>query len=177
MAAAYCAGLGLAAIAVVGGAAGPHIVAATPGGEEPFAAADNVHVRFWCRRAADAERLAAAAARSLRRDSNDSPAAQVDESTALSRAAAAILVAAKRHAIVLQSDEDVAAAAMDVAARIEAEMQRQQQSGGLKSVNKAYRSYRLETSGRGERVLRYDEWMRQYKENLVRQVAATLRQT
>jgi hypothetical protein len=176
MVAAYCAGLALAAVAIISRAAGPHIVAVASDGGEPFADAAEVYLRWWCRRAADAERLAAAAGRTLRRESNNSPGAQADESSALSRASAAILAAARRLAITLQSDDDIAAAAMDVAARIEVEMQRQQQSGGLKSVNKAYRSYRLETSGRGERVLRYDEWMRQYKENLVRQVAATLRQ-
>ena len=50
-----------------------------------------------------------------------------------------------------------------------------QRSGGLKSVNKSYRSYRLETSARGERVLPYATWLDRYKAGLVREVAANLR--
>lgn len=87
----------------------------------------------------------------------------------------ALRQAAKKLAIALLSEDEIAAEARNVAVRIEAELQKQQANGGLKSVNQAYRSYRLETSARGERVLRYDEWMRKYKENLVRQVAASLR--
>jgi len=119
-----------------------------------------------------------------RRESNDGGAmpqevavarGRAEESAALSLACTAVLAAAKRLNIVLQSDQEVIGEAMKVAARVDAEMQKQLQSGGLKSVNKAYRTYRLETGARGERVLRYDEWMRKYKENLVRQVAFALR--
>lgn len=185
LAAAYREGLGLAAVAVVCGPAGTRIFAAAPGDDGLCAAAENVQARWWCRRAADATRLASAAKRLQRRESSDggtmagataAARGRADNSAALSSACAAVLAAAEKFNIVLQSDQEIAAEAMNVAARIDAEMQKQQQSGGLKSVNKAYRSYRLESSGRGERVLRYDEWMRKYRENLVRQVACALRQ-
>ncbi len=76
----------------------------------------------------------------------------------------------------LFSDEEVAARAAEIAKRIDAELQKLRESGGMKSVNQAYKAYRLETSGRGERVLRYDEWMRRYRADLVRQAAAALRE-
>ena len=65
---------------------------------------------------------------------------------------------------------------MTVAGRVAQEMQRQQQAGELKSVNQSYRSYRMEATARGERALRYAAWIARYREELVRQVAATLRQ-
>ena len=64
---------------------------------------------------------------------------------------------------------------MTVVARVDEEIERLQRSGDLKSVNKSYRAYRLETSARGEKTLRYAEWMDKYRENLVRQLAAALR--
>ena len=39
------------------------------------------------------------------------------------------------------------------------------ESGELKTINQAYRSYRLEASARGERALRYDAWMQRYRED------------
>lgn len=163
-AAAYCEGLGLAAIAVIADADGARIVAFPSADESRALAAEAVLARWWCRRIAEAEIVAAAAARKLRRQSNNAACA-----------GAAVSEAARRLGIVLQCDDEIGAEAMKVAVRIDAEMQKQQQSGGLKTVNRSYRTYRLETGARGERVLRYDEWMRKYKENLVRQVAAALR--
>lgn len=180
--AAYREGLGLAAVTIVCGPTGARIVA--PGAAGRDAAAENAQARWWCARAADATRLAAAARRSLRRESSRGPtpapaaaaAGGRSDDSALSCARAAVLAAAEKFNIALQSDQDIAAEAINVAARVEAEMQKQQQRGGLKSVNKAYRSYRLEAGGRGERVLRYDQWMRKYREDLLRQIAAALRQ-
>lgn len=166
-AAAYREGLGLAAIAVVGDAGGIRIVSLKPGEDGARCAADSAPARWWCRRAEDAARVAAAAAKRLRREFSD---------TDQSAAAAAVVAAAKRLDIALHSDEDVADEAMNVAARVDAQLQQQQKSGGLKSVNAAYRSYRLDSSARGERVLRYDEWMHRYRANLVRQIASALRQ-
>ena len=165
-AAAYCEGLGLAAITVICGPSGVRITATAAGkgdGDRPDAA-ETVHSRFWCRRGSEAERVAAAAARIFRDESNDAACA-----------AMAVMQAAKKRDIALFTEEAIAAEAQNVAARIDAEMQKQQASGGLKSVNKAYRDYRIKTSARGERLLRYDEWMMKYKENLVRQVASALR--
>ena len=60
LAAAYREGLGLAPIAVICGAAGTRITAPAPGGEDP-SAAETLRARWWCRRAVDAARVAAAA--------------------------------------------------------------------------------------------------------------------
>lgn len=183
--AAYREGLGLAAVVVTCGPAGISVSAVGQGtGGIPDAAA--VEVRLWCRRAADAERVASAAMRRLRRcKSRDGgvPAAPQrvssptsgDASGALALAAEAIAGAAKRLNITLLSNEEVAADAMAAVARVDEEIERLQRSGELKSVNASYRAYRLEASARGEKALRYAEWMDKYRENLVRQLAAALR--
>lgn len=170
-AAAYREGLGLAAVAVIGEADGVGIIAVQSGEHEPGSGAGSVQARWWCRSAEDAARIAASAARTLHRQSNGENGTPL-----LRRAEAAVSAAAKRLNVALHSDAEIAAAATNVVARVDAELQQQQASGGLKSVNKAYRSYRLDSSARGERVLRYDEWMRQYRENLMRQIAFALRQ-
>ena len=72
-------------------------------------------------------------------------------------------------------EADLRAAALDVAARVEAEIARLQAGGGLKSVNASYRQYRLETTARGERVIRYADWMDRYKADLIREIAENLR--
>jgi hypothetical protein len=174
-AAAYRQGLGLVGIVVLCDAAGIRIIALAPDDNRALPAVKSVRARWWCRHAADAARVAASAGRLLHRESNG----HLDcgkGSAAIAHAEAAVLVAAKKLAVALHSEEDIADQAMNVAARVDAELQQQYAAGGLKSVNKSYRSYRLETSGRGERILRYDEWMRKYKENLVREVASALRQ-
>jgi len=166
--AAYREGLGLAAITVSGGEEGIRITAARDAGA--VAAAESPQVRWWCRNAEDAVRIAAAAARKFRSESNSA-----DAPAAAAGAAAAVLAAARRCNVALYSDADIGNEADKIAARIDAELRGQRAAGGLKAVNKAYRSYRLETSGRGERALLYDEWMRQYRANLVRRIAAALR--
>lgn len=94
----------------------------------------------------------------------------------MSLACTAVADAARRYGVALFSGDDIAAHAAEIASRIDAELQKLKESGGLRSVNQAYKAYRLETSGRGERVLRYDEWMRRYRADLVRQAAAALRE-
>lgn len=167
-AAAYRDGLGLAAIAVIAGGQGACIAA--PADAAAMSETEGLHAVWWCRRADDAARLAASARGMVRRESCDG------ETPALARAEAAVAAAAQKLNIALYSDADIAAQAMQVAARVDAELRLQQSSGGLKSLNKSYRAYRLATSGRGERVLRYDAWMLQYRETLVRQIAVALRQ-
>ena len=161
--AAYREGLGLTAVAAVQDTGGVRIIALASSGDESADGAEQPLVRLWCRREAEAACLAGAAAKILRRKP-DGDAAEV------------ICAAAKRLGIAVQTDDELAADAMTVAARIALEMRKQQQSGELKSVNQAYRSYRLEAGARGERALRYDAWMARYREDLVRQAAATLRQ-
>lgn len=161
MTAAYREGLGLVAVVVIREAGSVRIIAAAPGSADAATADEQGHVRLWCRREAEAMCLAAAARKILRRKPD-------------SDAAGAIRAAAEKLGIAVQTDDETAGEAMTVAARIALEMRTQQQSGELKSVNQAYRSYRLEASARGERALRYDAWMRRYREDLVRQVAAAL---
>jgi len=62
-----------------------------------------------------------------------------------------------------------------VAARVDDEIEHLQRAGALKSVNRSYRTYRLDASARGERILRFAEWMDRYKANLIREIAANLR--
>jgi hypothetical protein len=166
--AAYREGLRLAAVAVLCDGEGTRIIALAPGEGNASSAAASVRTCWWCRRADDAARVAASAARTLLRESSDAASS--------ARAEAVVLAAAKKLDVALHSEQDIADEAMNVAARVDAELAQQQQQGALKSINKAYRSYRLDSSARGERVLRYDEWMRKYRENLVRQIAAALRQ-
>ncbi len=73
------------------------------------------------------------------------------------------------------SHDRICSDALTVVARVEGEIERMQRSGALKSVNGSYRNYRLQASARGERVLRYADWMIRYKANLVREIAANLR--
>ena len=179
--AAYREGLGLAAVVVIGGPANLRIKVAASDED-----GDGARARWWCRGAAEAGCVAAAAARQLRHESKKQPvgaaaaiavaAGQPDESEAISLGTAAVLAAADKLGVLLQSDHEIAEQAGAVIARIEAELQQQRACGGLKAVNQAYRAYRLDSSARGARVERYDEWMRKYRQNLVRQVAAALRQ-
>jgi hypothetical protein len=73
------------------------------------------------------------------------------------------------------SEAQLCSDALAVAARVSAEIEQMQRSGGLKSVNQSYRTYRLETSARGERVLPYAAWLDRYKAGLVREIATNLR--
>ncbi len=162
MTVAYRQGLGLAAVVAVQGISETQIVALAPGRDDG-AAVEPPFVRVWCRRDTEAACIAAAARKALRRRPDDD-------------AAALIQAAAIKLGVVVQTDDEIAVEAATVVARIALEMRRQQQSGELKSVNQAYRNYRLEAVARGERALRYDAWMQRYREDLVRQAAATLRQ-
>ena len=160
--AAYREGLSLAAVVAVQGANGARITALAPV-DDDIAAVEQLLIRLWCRREAEAACIATTAAKLLRRKPDADPG-QI------------IQAAAKKFGVVVQTDDEIAVEAMSVAARIALEMRKQQQAGELKSINRAYRSYRLEAATRGERALRYDAWMQRYRENLVRQAAATLRQ-
>ena|GEM_PF-6925590 len=79
------------------------------------------------------------------------------------------------RAVARLSEAQLHAGAMDVAARVEAEIARLQANGGLKSVNASYRQYRLQASARGEPAIRYANWMQRYKADLIRQIAENLR--
>jgi hypothetical protein len=183
--AAYRQGLGLVAVAVICSPAGIRIAAIDCGEDSALAAAETTQTRWWCRRATDAERVVAAATARLRRldprvgGMNAAAAtlqrAQDKASDAVLLACESIASAAKQLHVVLHTEDEIFDEAMDVIARINGEIERMQRSGQLKSVNKSYQAYRIEASARGEKILRYREWMRNYRENLVRKLAATLR--
>jgi hypothetical protein len=160
------------------------VIAAAPGDAGADKDRAEAAAHWWCRRATDAARIVAAARAKMRRrcESSAAPAAAAGacaaavDSHEIAFARAAIAEAARRYGVALFSDEDIAAHAAEIAARIDAELQKLKESGDLKSVNQAYKAYRLQASGRRERVLRYDEWMRNYRADLVRQAAAALRE-
>jgi type III secretion system FlhB-like substrate exporter len=167
--AAFRDGLGLAAVAVIGGSDGVRIAATGQADGSQLAATETVQARWWCRRASDAEDVAAAAAARLRRHAPDVSA------DAARRAGEAITRAAKRRNVDLLPDQDIIDQAATVIARIDDELEQLRQSGALRSVNKSYHTYRLEAAARGERVMPYAQWMLGYKEALVRKLAETLR--
>jgi hypothetical protein len=167
--AAYRQALGLTAIAVIASADGIGIAAGETAEDNKIATKESLQARWWCRRLSDADALAAAANLRLRRHAPETAAA------AVAAAGDAIARAARRRAIDLHTDQEIAAHATNAIARIDAELEQLRRSGELRTVNKSYQSYRCETAARGERVVPYAQWMLAYKENLVRQLAATLR--
>jgi hypothetical protein len=184
LAAAYREGLGLAAIEVFCDPAGIRIATAEPASSRTQGAAQSVPARWWCRRASDAGRVTAAAKARLRpgsmhendgKGSTPSALGRVDVSQSVVRAGEAIRLAARRLDVALHSEEEIFVEAMTAVRRVEDEIARLQAAGAMRDINKSYRKYRIETTGRGERVMRYQDWMRQYKENLVRQIASSLR--
>jgi hypothetical protein len=164
--AAYCEGLALAAVAVIACADGPHIKTMMP--QETLLSGESLVVRWWCRRAAEAECVADSAARSFRRSGQKS-----SDRSAL--ASDAVIRAAQRFGVTLSTDADLEQEAGHAIARLDAEIAIQMRAGALKSVNQSYRQYRLEASSRGERVLPYAKWMDGYKQKLMREIAANLR--
>jgi hypothetical protein len=164
--AAYREGLALAAVAVIGAADGVRIAALSDdGGLRP---GENVVASWWCDRAAEAEYVADSAARSFRRLRDKAPDASRMACESVTRAA-------NRLSVTLLTDDDIATEAKRAIARLDVEIARQKQSGGLKSVNQSYRQYRLKASHHGERVVPYAKWMDSYKVKLIREIAATMR--
>ena len=179
MVAAYREGLGLAAITVVRDAEGLRI-AALPADDTRVCAADGEDLRWWCKRASDATRITAAATARLRRESQACRAGNGEPGRApadacLHAASESIIAAAKQLNVVLYAEQETWADAMTIVRRVEAEIERLRRAGEMKSVNASYRAYRLQATARGERVIRYADWMNKYKEKLVRELAATLR--
>jgi hypothetical protein len=161
--AAYREGMGLAPVILIAGENGAWLMCSA---EEPvLEAGEVVHARWWCKSAQQAEWLVDALA----------PAVQKNDSDATSRLGQAVVTAAKRLGIALRSDEEIAAEAGAVIARLEQEIAAQQRAGALKSVNRAYRDDRLAATARSEKVIRYAEWMERYKAKLVRDIAQNLR--
>jgi hypothetical protein len=159
--AAYREGLGLTAVTLIASGDGARLVAAAA--DAPIENAETVHAGWWCKSAQQAEWLVDAV---VRAGPPNADAAQLGRT---------VLRAAKRLGIKLRSDEDIATEAIPVIARLEQEIAAQQRAGALKSVNRAYRDYRLGASARGEKVLRYAEWMARYKAKLMRDIAQNLR--
>ncbi len=164
--AAYREGLALAAVAVITGSGSVRIAALKE--DRELQPDESVVARWWCRRAAEAECVADSAGRSFVRLRDRA-------SGESSLACDAVIRTARQLAVSMQSDADLEQEAMRALARLDEEIERQQQAGALKSVNQSYRQYRLETSARGERVLPYAKWMERYKVKLIREIAVNLR--
>jgi len=176
--AAYRDGLGLAAIATIHTATEIRVAALDNDCHGLPAPGEKIETRWWCRRSADAARVAAAAtARLRRRESKDRApgAAAAASSHSAHLAGKAIAAAARQCGVTLYSDEETLAAAIAMVARVDEEIEQLQRSGELKSVNRSYRIYRTDTTARGETALPYAKWLNEYKTNLVRQLAAALR--
>jgi len=162
--AAYCEGLGFAPIGAVADTDGVRIAA---GG-------DLAQPRWWCRRAGDADRVAVAATARLRRFESRHGGA-LDDTQRLQLVDDAIAAAAKQINVALRAHGDICAEALSAVARVDEEIAKLQRAGGLKSVNKSYRDHRIAASARGERIMRYVDWMSKYREKLVRELAAAMR--
>ncbi len=176
--AAYREGLGLAGIAVIRGPAAMQIVVVGDGGGDASANAGDIVAILWCRRAADATRVASAATVRLRRlESQDDAASAVAANGPPwpDVISAAIEQAAKRLLVTLYADDDISADAERIVARVNEEIETMQRTGQLRSVNQSYRAYRMEAAARGEKAAPYADWFNKYRVNLVRQLAAALR--
>jgi hypothetical protein len=172
--AAYREGRALSCITIVRDASGLRISTIASGTEV------GTQTRLWCRRAEDAKRVASAATGWLRRhksnekaQSSASPIAA--EPDLLWQVRDAALAAACRHDIVLQTDDDVAEEALRVVALIDANIDTLRLSGGFRPVTGGYSIHRSEAEERGERPMRYVDWMLKYRANLVRETAYALR--
>lgn len=168
--AAYRDGLGFTAIIVWSAPEGIRITVPGSADVTPAPAA-----RWWCRHAADAASVAAAATRLFkRRQSQDgsglTPGTAL--SNALVRAGQAIAAAAARAGVRLYADEDIAREAAEAVARVDAEFERLQRSGDLKAVNRSYRDYRMAAALHGEKIMPYARWLDKYREDFVRKLAA-----
>jgi hypothetical protein len=163
--AAYREGLGLVAIAVVHDGERTRVVA---GPDRAGAMPDKAITLCWCRNADEAARVVSAATWRLRRGS-------ADEGDPNALALAAIARVAKRLNVTWRADQDIAAEAAVVIGSIEREFEQMRASGDLRAVNKSYRDYRLEAAARNERIVPYAQWMRAYRESLVRKTATTLK--
>jgi hypothetical protein len=143
----------------------------------PASVGDPVAAQWWCRRAADAQRVAAAATARLR--CLESPDGSADPSAAAGHSqsdiSAVIEKAAKRLHVILFSDEEISANAERIIARVDEEIETLRRAGHLKSVNRSYQTYRMEAAARGEKAAPYADWFNKYRANLVRQLAGALR--
>jgi hypothetical protein len=181
---AYREGLGFAAIIATGDPISLRVVAPVPTCGDAAHAAGAADARWWCRRRGDGERVCAAATTRLRRRQSCDEATHLpkghsepgrDAPVAPAFAEEAIAAAAKTLNVTLYSEEDIAAEAETIIARVEEEIEILRCAGQFQSVNRSYRAYRLEASARGEKVVPYVEWLCKYKANLVRQPASALR--
>jgi hypothetical protein len=156
--AAFRQSLGLAGLAVIRSRSGIRVAAVGADGIGTLAPGESGEVRFWCRRAADAERVVAAVKTKLLLGTDD-----------------AFIAAAARIPASLYADAEIAAEAVAAIGRVEQELESLRDAGALKSVNRSYRIYRQDAAARGEKIVPYAIWFSKYKQNLVRQLAAALR--
>ena len=149
-------------------------------GNDELDAEVGTQARLWCRRPAEAERVATAARAPLRRlkfgeDARSPAALAAGDSSLLSRACGLVSAAAQRCNVVLRADAEFTQEVSRAVASIDAEVEKARQNGELKALNEAYKKYRREAKARGEPAMRYDEWMLKFREDLVRKAAREVR--
>ena len=71
----------------------------------------------------------------------------------------------------LEVDGDVRAHAEAAVTKVEAELERLRQTGGLKEINGEYKRYRQERAATGQAAVAYPFWFAQRKRQMVRNVA------
>lgn len=178
MIAAYREGFSLVAVAVVSAATGKQIAVLDGGSRPALAPGEKVETQWWCRRAADAARVAAVATTRLRRGQSRHEARDfAAPASAFNLAGKTIVVAARQCGVTLYTDEETVTAAMAAIVRVDEGIERLRRAGELKSINRSYKIYRTEKTARGEPALPYARWFSEHKANLVRQLAAALRFT
>jgi hypothetical protein len=156
--AAFRQGLGLAGLAVIRSRNGIRVAAVGPEGVGVLAPGESGEVRFWCRHAADAERIVAGAKTKFPTGADQ-----------------AFIAAAARIPATLYANNEIAVEASAAIGRMEQELESLRVAGALKSVNRSYQVYRQDAQARGDKIVPYAIWFSKYKQNLVRQLAAALR--
>lgn len=132
-----------------------------------------LHRLFWCATASQAELLCERVRADLALFGPPERGGwfAVDVRTAAESTARA----ADELGVTTQSRDEVDAAAAKAVAQIEQKFAELQRTGGLKTINKAYREYRLERQAAGETVMLYAGYLENYKLRMIRAVAETSR--
>lgn len=132
-------------------------------------------VRAWWVRDLDRASLLAAECSAEMRRLNIPPRRQSAFVCELAIATRVIEQTALALGVLLHDDASVRAIAASAVAKLEHELQVLQGAGGMKSVNKAYREYRLAKTAAQEKYIGYSRWLFEYKANVIEAVAINSR--